>query len=64
MSKETLTRLGLYKKKHKLTDTALAKELGIYRIYLNRWRKSGNIIGAYERIIDDFLNKEKENGKL
>lgn len=64
MSKKTLEKLERYRKKHNLPDTALSKRLKVYRNYPFRWRKAGRIIGIYERIVDAFLNKEKENGRF
>jgi len=59
-----LRELELYRKKHSLTDIALSNKLKVYRNYPFRWRKAGRIIGIYERIVEDFLNKEKDNGKF
>jgi len=55
MGKDTLRRLESYKKKHGLNDFSLSQRLGVYRNYPFRWRKSGRIIGAYERIVEEFL---------
>ncbi len=66
MSKETLNRLESYKKTHKLSDVSLSKKLcdskkvNIYPIYIYRWRKTGRIIGVYEKIVEDFLKSEEE----
>jgi len=60
MSAITLKKLENYKKKQNLSDRALARELEVHHVYLYRWRKAGKIIGAYERIIEDFLKKEKK----
>ena len=62
--KQTLHRLQAYKKKHKLTDYALAKKLGVYGIYPHRWRKAGRIIGIYQRFVEDFLKKEEGDGRF
>jgi hypothetical protein len=69
MGKQTLKRLEAYKKKHKLSDCAVADRLSrdrvkVYPVYLYRWRKAGRIIGAYECIIEDFLKKEERNGGM
>jgi hypothetical protein len=64
MSKKVLEKLERYRKKHNLTDTALAQKLKVYRNYPFRWRKAGRIIGIYERLVENFLTKEKENGRF
>lgn len=64
MSEETLRKLEGYKKKHNFTDAALSRKLNVFGNYLFRWRKAGKIIGAYERIIEEFLEKEKINGQF
>ena len=64
MSEKTLEKLDRYRKKHGLPDTVLAKRLKVYRNYPFRWRKAGRIIGIYERLVEDFLTKEKENGRF
>lgn len=60
MSKATLKELERYRRKNALSSRALAGRLGVYPVYIFRWRKAGKIIGAYERIVEDFLNKEEE----
>ena len=60
MSVETLRKLETYKKRHNYTDSALSRILGVYGNYLIRWRKAGKIIGAYERIVEEFLDKSKQ----
>jgi len=64
MSKETLKELEIYKERYSLSDTILSKKLKVYRNYPFRWRKAGRIIGIYEYIVEEFLKKEKENGKF
>lgn len=64
MSEETLRKLESYKKLRNYTDAALSRLLGVYVNYLPRWRKAGRIKGAYERIVEDFLEKEKKNGRF
>ncbi len=63
MSKETLKRLEKYRKQNSLSSRALAGRLGVYPVYIFRWRKAGKIIGAYERIVEDFLLKQATEGK-
>lgn len=60
MSKDTLKKLEKYRKRNALSSRALAGRLGVYPVYIFRWRKAGKIIGAYERIIEDFLKKDEE----
>ncbi len=64
MGYQTLEQLEEYKKKNRLNDMRLSKQLGVYYNYLFRWRKSGRIIGVYKRIVEDFLLREKANGKF
>jgi hypothetical protein len=64
MSEETLRKLETYKTKHNYTDAALSRKLGIFGNYLFRWRKAGKIKGAYERIVEEFLEKERANGEF
>jgi len=69
MSKQTLKKLEAYKKKHRLSDAAFADRLSqkrtkVYPIYLYRWRKAGKIIGIYGGFIEDFLQREKDNGRF
>ena len=64
MSKRVLEQLEIYKSKHSLSDAVLSKRLKVYRNYPFRWRKAGRIIGVYEHIVEEFLKKEKENGRF
>jgi len=58
MANKTLRNLEKYKHRRGLSDRALARELEVPPVYIFRWRKAGRIIGAYQRIIEDFLAKE------
>lgn len=65
MSEELFKELESYKKKNKLSNLALTNKLEVPANYYYRWRKVGAINGrAYRRIIEDFLKKEKKNGKF
>ncbi len=64
MSQQTFRKLENYRKINDLSSRALAGRLGVYPVYIFRWRKAGKIIGAYERIIEDFLEKERKNGRF
>jgi len=69
MSANTIEKLEAYKKKHNLSDSAVAEKLSqkkvkVYPIYLYRWRKAGKIIGIYKGFIEDFLLREKDNGRF
>jgi len=59
MSESALKRLEKYKKKYNLSDKTITKRLGVYYNYLYRWRKAGRIIGIYEKVVEEFLKKEK-----
>lgn len=69
MSKKTLKRLERYKRMHKMSDVTLSQKISssegfkVYSIYLYRWRKAGKIKGAYEKIVEDFLEKEEASGQ-
>ncbi len=63
MSKHTFKELEKYKISGSLSDRALSRKLSVYPVYIYRWRKAQNIAGAYERIVENFLQKEKGNGK-
>lgn len=58
MSKQTFKELEKYKRDHLLSDRALSRKLTVYPVYIYRWRKAQNIAGAYERIVENFLQKE------
>lgn len=60
MGKETLRKLEMYKKKHRYTDAAVLRKLKVPGNYYMRWRNSGRIIGAYQRIVEEFLEKEEK----
>ena len=63
MIKSTLKNLERYKERNSLSDRALARKLKVHHVYIYRWRKAEQIIGAYQRIVDDFLAKEVEPSK-
>lgn len=64
MSYQTLEQLEEYKRRNALNDMHLSQRLGVYYNYLFRWRRSGRIIGIYKKVVDDFLKRERENGKF
>ena len=59
MSKELLDKLEKYRLEHNLTKFELCLKLKIPENYLYRWKKKGQVKGAYKRIIEDFLGKEE-----
>ena len=64
MSEKTIKKLEDYKKLRNYTDAALSRMLGVHGNYIRRWRKAGRIIGIYEKVVEEFLKKEKENGRF
>ena len=52
-------QLEAFRKQKGLSILALCKQMGVYNHTYHRWKKSGNITEAYQRIISNFLASSK-----
>lgn len=64
MSKELIEALKHYKDKNNMTWPQLAERMGTTRMNLYRWREASNVKGIGEKIVREFLEKEKQAGRL
>jgi len=60
MSKELIEALVKYKREHSISWNELAERMGTTRLNLYRWRQAKNVIGMGEKVVSDFLAKEKK----
>src|SRR5208283_261394 len=59
MSRELFKKLEQFKNKEKLSVVALCRKLDTHTINYYRWKKARKIVGAYKKIIEDFLAKSE-----
>jgi len=58
MSEQLINKLEQFRKNKGLSKLALCRLLGIYPLTYRRWKKTGNITEAYQRLITNFLSQD------
>ena len=61
MENAIFRQLEVFRKKQGLSILALCRQMGVYNHTYHRWKKSGHIAEAYQRIITNFLASKKSS---
>ena len=60
MSESLLRRIEEFRKKRDLPILTLCKMMDVHNVTYHRWKNAGKITGAYNKIVEDFLEKNQE----